>query len=380
MINWNELVLIHNSNIAVIDADLIGRKKHRFPNLVCMKISSYYKGKGCNVELKTDYKNLDKYKAVFVAKVFTDTEVPKEVLERENVFYDGTGFYYDKAGKLPNDIEHCFPDYHLYDTWVQDKRTGGVDRRELVYYLDYSIGFLTRGCFRKCQFCVNKNSKESVVASPLLEFLDKSKPKICLLDDNFFACSSCILLMEELRKTGKRFRFKQGLDERLLTKEKIDLLFSSKTDGDLIFAFDDINDQSIICKKLDMIKTQIPNNRKTLKFYIFCGFDRRGIWNESFWKDDIYSVFRRIEILMSYGSIPYIMRFNKYVESPHKGIYINLARWCNQPNFFKKKSFREFCVANGKNSACYRYMEQFEKDYPDISKYFDMEFEKEKTK
>lgn len=32
-------------NIAIIDADLIGRKKHRFPNLACMKISSYYKSK-----------------------------------------------------------------------------------------------------------------------------------------------------------------------------------------------------------------------------------------------------------------------------------------------------------------------------------------------
>ena len=30
-------------NIAVIDADLIGRKRHRFPNLVCMKLSGYHK-------------------------------------------------------------------------------------------------------------------------------------------------------------------------------------------------------------------------------------------------------------------------------------------------------------------------------------------------
>lgn len=380
MINWNELVLIHNSNIAVIDADLIGRKKHRFPNLVCMKISSYYKGKGCNVELKTDYNYLDKYEVVFIAKVFTDTEVPKEVLEKENVFYDGTGFYYDKAGKLPNDIEHCFPDYHLYDTWVQDKRTGGIDKRELVYYLDYSIGFLTRGCFRKCSFCVNKNSKGSIAASPLSEFLDVTRPKICLQDDNFFACPDWERLLVELKNTGKRFQFKQGLDERLLTKDKISLLLSCKTEGDLIFAFDNIDDQKIICEKLDMIKTLFPDNKKTIKFYVFCGFDRKDAWNNIFWRNDIFDVFERVKILMKYGCVPYLTRFNRYIESPYKGMYINLARWCNQPNFFKKKSFREFCEANGKNSACYRYMEKFEKDYPDISKYFDMKFEKEKTK
>ena len=32
--------------VAIIDADLIGRKKHRFPNLVSEKISAYWKEKG----------------------------------------------------------------------------------------------------------------------------------------------------------------------------------------------------------------------------------------------------------------------------------------------------------------------------------------------
>ena len=32
--------------IAIIDADLIGRSKHRFPNLACEKISGYHKELG----------------------------------------------------------------------------------------------------------------------------------------------------------------------------------------------------------------------------------------------------------------------------------------------------------------------------------------------
>ena len=35
--------------IAIIDADLISRKKHRFPNLACMKISGWHKEKGDDV-------------------------------------------------------------------------------------------------------------------------------------------------------------------------------------------------------------------------------------------------------------------------------------------------------------------------------------------
>ena len=56
--------------IAIIDADLIGKNKHRFPNLACMKLSGYYKELGNNVELKTDYENLESYDKVFISKVF----------------------------------------------------------------------------------------------------------------------------------------------------------------------------------------------------------------------------------------------------------------------------------------------------------------------
>jgi len=83
--------------IAIIDADLIGRNKHRFPNLVCMKLSSYYKSLGNDVELKLDYKNLALYDKVFLSKVFTDTPVDGKILEMSNVEYGGTGFFYDKA-------------------------------------------------------------------------------------------------------------------------------------------------------------------------------------------------------------------------------------------------------------------------------------------
>ena len=57
-------------NIAIIDAEIVGKNKHRFPNLVCMKLSSYYKLLGDTVELKLDYENLDCYDLVFYFKSF----------------------------------------------------------------------------------------------------------------------------------------------------------------------------------------------------------------------------------------------------------------------------------------------------------------------
>lgn len=358
--------------VAVIDADLIGRKRHRFPNLACMKISAHHKAIGDGVELKTDYNSLADYDAVYISRVFTDTPVPDAVLKLDNVSYGGTGFYYDKAPCLSSAIEHQMPDYHLYDSWVQEQLKHGGKCGEYTYYTDYSIGFLTRGCFRKCAFCVNKNYDRVSVHSPLEEFLDTARPKICLLDDNFFGSPYWKDLLLELQRTGKPFQFKQGLDERLLTDEKCALLFASKYDGDYIFAFDNVADAALIKKKIVLARKY---TNAVLKFYCFCGFDRSGKWDADFWRQDIFDLLLRIRLLMQYHCLPYVMRFARYAESPYRGMYVTLARWCNQPGFFKKKSLREFADANGVNSACYKYMRDFEAEHPEATLYFDMKFE-----
>lgn len=160
--------------------------------------------------------------------MFTDTLINESILDLENVEYGGTGFYYDKALKLPDEIEHHMPDYHLYDDWVQERLENGGNRTDFKYYLDYSIGFTTRGCFRQCEFCVNGNYKKVNCHSPLSEFVDPTRKKICLLDDNILGSPHWKEIFQELQTTGKPFQYKQGMDERLLTDEKCEVLFSSK--------------------------------------------------------------------------------------------------------------------------------------------------------
>ena len=360
--------------IGIIDADLIGRKKHRFPNLACMKLSSYHKKKGHTVELLISYDNIEQYDKVFISKVFTDTQVPEGVLNLSWVEHGGTGFYYDKAEPLPNEIEHTMPDYHLYDDFVKELLYKGIEANELKYYTDFSIGFTTRGCIRGCSFCVNKNYRQCLKHSPVSEFLDIDRKYICLLDDNVLACRDWKEIFDELNVTGKRFQFKQGMDERLLTDEKCEVLFNSKWIGDYIFAFDNIKDTRIVTKKLEMIR---KHTNKNPKFYCLCAYnhDEPDSYSEEFWIKDVAELFERISILMSYHCLPYIMRYKDYELSPHKGIYITLSRWCNQPSLFKKKSFREFCIANGEKSSAVRYMIEFESKHTEIAKrYFDMKW------
>lgn len=153
----------------------------------------------------------------------------------------------------------------------------------------------------------------------------------------------------------------------------MELFNNSKWIGDYIFAFDNIRDAEIIERKLQLIRkytTKIP------KFYCFCGFNHSDPdhYDNEFWLNDIAILFKRIQILMKYHCLPYIMRYKDYELSPYRGMYIDMARWCNQPSFFKKKSFREFCEFNGLNSSCYKYMKQYEYDNPNIKSFYDMKW------
>ena len=334
--------------IAIIDADLIGRKRHRFPNLVCMKISGYYKKLGDEVILKTDYDNLMTFDKVFIAKVFTDTPIPdnglfQNVLDLPNIEYGGTGFFYDNAPPLPNEIEHCKPDYHLYDDWLKKVDKGGT---EFKAYKDYSIGFLTRGCFRHCAFCVNRTSSKVLEHSPLEEFLDSSRQKICLLDDNFFGYENWKEKLLQLQETKKSFHFKQGLDVRLLDDDKAKILFKSKYDGDFIFAFDDIRDAPIIEEKLKLIRR---HTNKNVKFYVLCGYDRRGKFDEKFFLQDLKGTALRIKLLKKYDCKAYVMRFKACYDSEFRTMYSILASWANQPRFFRKMPFADFAPKRHKN-------------------------------
>lgn len=379
--------------VAIIDADLIGRKKHRFPNLVSEKISAYWKEKGAEVTLKLDYDNLELFDQVYISKVFTDTPFPEEIVETEKIHMGGTGFYFDKAPNLPAEIEHHMPDYHLYDEWIasevekskaEHKKKGkhfnlSSFMVQFKEYTDYSIGFMTRGCFRKCPFCVNQKYDHVFLHSPLEEFYDPDRKKICLLDDNFLGCPAWKDILNELISLKRPFKFKQGMDERLLTDERCELLFSANYDGDYTFAFDNISDYDLIHRKLKLIRkyTKATN----IKFYVLVGF-------ESTDATDIVNMWRRVALLMQYQCLPYIMRYQNKNDTPwkkskYRGMYITMARWCNQPSFYKKMSFRQYCEANQarvktKNHICssMRALLDFEEEYPEVaSEYFDLRFD-----
>ena len=162
-----------------------------------------------------------------------------------------------------------------------------------------------------------------------------------------------------------------------MTEKKAKRLANVKYKGDFIFAFDHIKDSNIISRNLKIWKKYC---KKSTKLYVLTGYESQD-------EKDIESTFERIKIIMEHGCLPYIMRYESYSESKYKSIYIQLARWCNQPNFLKKKSFRQYCIANEeyhqlntkmtkRPCSCYKAMLDFEMDFPEIAKkYYDLRFD-----
>ena len=107
---------------------------HNFPNLALMKISTYFKDRGNNVEWAMPL--MGEYDTIYASKVFTFTPDYNPLEFRANeIIKGGTG--YDVASKLPSEIENVRnPDYTIYPQY------------------NFSIQFYSRGCIRKCPFCL----------------------------------------------------------------------------------------------------------------------------------------------------------------------------------------------------------------------------------
>ena len=175
------------------------------------------------------------------------------------------------------------------------------------------------------------------------------RPYIYLWDDNFLASPPKVWrpLLKELMETKRPFQFRQGLDERMIAEspygeEIAETLSKCKYHGDYIFAFDNWSDRPKIEKALKIWKRY---NKKETKFYLFCGFKLTPD-NDELLYQDIWEIFARIKVLMQYGCLGYIMRHEDYHNHELSNIYVQIARWCNQPAFYKKMSFWEFCYRN----------------------------------
>ena len=293
-----------NKRIGLIDVD-----GHNFPNIPLMKISAWHKAQGDHVEWYDPMfsGHMDK---VYVSKVFSYSPDFEYYIDADEVSYGGSGYcisledgkeVFDKSKDkdLPYEIEHAYPDYSLY----------GIT--------DYAFGHLSRGCPRGCSFChvEAKEGRASHKVADLNEFWNGQK-NIVLCDPNILACKQWKELLQQLIDSKAWVDINQGLDIRLMTEEKAEMLKQVKI-KQWHFAWDRYQDKDKILPKFKMFKEITGIDERSLVVYVLCNFDTT-----------IEQDLERIYTLRELGYWAYVMLYDKE-NIPKNSKLRKIQRWVN---------------------------------------------------
>lgn len=213
------------SYIGIHDSD-----KTSFPNLALMKISAFHKQHGDEVVW---WIPIEEYDQVYSSKVFTFT--PEEIMLPRDTIKGGTG--YGLLEKLPEEIDSMFPDYSIYPD------------------VKYAIGYLTRGCIRKCPWCIVPKKEGSI--QPYRQWQDVKRPdskEIVFMDNNVLACDFGIQQMESMIGQDVKIDFNQGLDARLITPEVAEIISKLKWMRFIRMSCDTDDMLGVVLDKIELLK------------------------------------------------------------------------------------------------------------------------------
>jgi hypothetical protein len=260
-----------------------------------MKLSAYYKLRGHevgfdinepdNVYISVVF-NKNRGQAAGIATMYPDAKV----------IIGGSGW--DLQRELPEEIEYHFPDYDLYPS-------------------TYSQGFSTRGCIRKCPFCIVPKKEGAIrEAQHPYEFHDDRFDTIMLMDNNLFGAGRDWVneVFSWFIRNGIKMDMTQGFDIRLLNEEYAKLLAEVKHAKGIRFAWDNITDEEQIVKGIKLLEDVGINLKHDVSFYVLAGY------NTTF-DQDLY----RCNRLRDLGCNSYVMQYHKKDPRLRK-----LAKWANR--------------------------------------------------
>ena len=301
-------------NIGLIDVD-----GHNFPNFALMRTSAYHKDRGDQVEWAAPFSKYDK---VIASKIFTFTpDFNYLTLEAGIIEKGGTGYNIKK--QLPCEIESSKSmDYSIYPQYK------------------FSIQFYSRGCIRKCPFCLVRE-KEGYIHPVEPVDLNPKGDWVEVLDNIFFANPEWKDSVDYLLKVKQPVKL-HGVDVRIMDEEQAYYLNKLKMKQNIHIAWD-LPQIDLTDRLKEMIKYVKPYK---ITCYVLVGFN-------STIEQDLF----RLNTLKSLGITPFVQPYRDFVNKRKPKQYeLDLARWANRMWLFKSLDFADFSPRKG--FKCDYYLKQ----------------------
>lgn len=288
----------------------------KIPNLALMKVSAFYKSKGYAVDFYTPF---NAYDAVYASKVFTWT--PDYGYYPNDIVKGGTG-YVGNAAVLQDEIEHTCPDYSLYPD------------------MDYSMGFITRGCIRTCNFCIVPKKEGYIRPNADIDEFVRHKKLVCL-DNNILASDFGLKQIEKIIERKIKVDFNQGLDARIIADNPAiaELLSKVKWLKPLRMAMDNMGESELVIKATDLLR-KYNTTPKQYSVYLLV-------------RENIKDAILRANICKEHNLNPFAQ---PYLDPRSTGYSVSreqrdLVSWINQKQFFKKMPWELFKIARHDRNA-----------------------------
>jgi hypothetical protein len=298
----------------------------KYPPLGLLKLGKMEERKWNEVALVNGLQHIDfKPSKIYITSLFTYAwkAVHDAIAYYHNQFPDVPiyvgGIY---ATLMPENIKKSFPYVNIY-SGLHPEAENLLPAYHLLKQVqkwkdwDSSIVFTSRGCIRKCPFCVvpkveggMRDEKPSI-----MDLIQPSHNKVTIWDNNFLASPYAKSMLKELADNGIEADFNQGLDARLIDEETAGLLADIKSKT-IHMAYDWPWEGKYVKNAIDLL-ANAGYRKKYLIFYTLFNF-----YDEIHKKGDTPADFLlRLKNLMEWGASSYPMRFipldsldkNKYI-------------------------------------------------------------------
>ena len=279
-----------------------------FPNLALMKLSAWHKAHGDSVEWYQPLFATEPFDRVYMSKVFTFTPDYPYAINAKEIVGGGTG--YKNYTDLSPEIEYTFPDYSIYPK------------------VDYAVGFLTRGCVRKCPWCVVPKKEGWIHAVNTWQNIKRPDSReIVFLDNNILASEHGISQMQDMIGKNVRIDINQAMDARFVTREIAEMLSKLKWRKYIRFAADTSSMVPVVRQAIEYLK---EFGVKPYKVFVYALIQ------------DVDEAHKRIVELDKMGVMPFAQPYRDFDGGEPTDDQKRLARWTNMKAAHRSCTFEEF--------------------------------------